>query len=270
MRKIITLAAVLAFTVACNTAKTNTDKTNAKMEVTSATLLEGSWKLDFMDEIASQGKDLKTLFPGKTPGLTFDVKQKSVHGNDGCNNINGMYEVKNGNEIKIGDKLASTMMACNGVSDRAFYDALTRTNKFDSNGNQLVFLADDVVVMRFVKQKATLEGTWVLEKIQTKDRSAKTIDMRFPMKKPTLTFENQRVSGNTGCNNLTASYKATESALEISGTAITRMMCEGVEEYVFTSALDQVKKYRFEDGKLILSSDDNLDLMTFGSLVQPR
>lgn len=270
MRKMITLAAVLAFTVACNTTKTNTDKTNPKMEATSATLLEGSWKLDFIDETASQGKDLKTLFPGKTPGLTFDANQKRVHGNDGCNNINGTYEIKNGNEIKIGDKLASTLMACDGVSDRAFYDALTRTNKFDSNGNQLVFLTDDVVVMRFIKQNTTLEGTWVLEKIQTKDRSAKTIDMRFPMKKPTLTFENQRVSGNTGCNNLSASYKATENTLEISGAAITRMMCEGVEEHVFTSALEQVRKYRFEEGKLILSSEDNLDLMTFGNLVQPK
>ena len=265
MKKNILLVAILAFTVACNTTKKSTSTPNETVEMSTSEEkdLQGSWNLDFIDSATTNGKQIKDLFPQGMPNLTFNTSEHTVSGTDGCNRINGAYEVKNNNEINIGDKLASTMMACQNVGDRVFIQALSKTTKFTITDGKLVFLADDVVVMRFTQDEVSLDGTWELVHIQTKDRSAKGIDMRFPGKTPELTFDGDRLSGNTGCNSLNSTFKIDGNAIDLGGMAMTRMFCEGVEEHVFTAAINEVKKFRIEGDTLVLSNNDAMDLMTF-------
>ena len=263
MKKSILLVAILAVTVSCNTfKKSTTTGNNTEMTTANEKDLQGNWTLDFIDPATANGKSLKEMFPQKLPSLNFNTADYTVHGNNGCNTINGSYEIKKGNQIKIGDRIASTMMACEGVEDYTFNQALQKFSKFTISDGKLVFLADDIVIMRFVKEEVSLKGTWELIKIQTKDRSAKGIDMRFPIKTPELTFNGERLSGNTGCNNISTIFTTNGDAIELGAIAMTRMFCEGVEENVFTAAINDVKKYRIEGDTLILSNADAMDLLT--------
>lgn len=265
MKKSILLVAILAFTVACNTTKktSTTNKETTEMTATSEKQLQGNWSLDFIDSTTSNGKKLHEMFPNKLPSLNFNTSDSTIYGSDGCNRISGSYEVKNGNQISIGDKLASTMMACQGVEDYAFNQTLLKATKFTISDGKLLLLSDDVVIMRFVKEQSTLEGSWELIKIQTKDRSAKGIDMRFPLKTPELTFNGEQLSGNTGCNNISSTFKTNGDSIEFGGIAMTKMFCEGVEEHVFTDAINAVKKFRIDGEQLVLSNNDSMDLLTF-------
>lgn len=265
MKKGILLLAIMAFTVACNTTKKTTTKTDETVEITNVTEeeLQGNWTLDFIDSANQKGKKLNEMFPNKLPNLNFNTSDSTVYGSDGCNRISGSYEVKNGNEISIGDKLASTMMACQGVEDHAFNQTLSKATKFTISDGKLLFLSDDVVIMRFVKEQSNIEGTWELVKIQTKDRSTKGIDMRFPLKTPELTFNGEQLSGNTGCNNISSTFKSSGDSIEFGAIAMTKMFCEGVEEHVFTDAINAVKKFRIDGDYLVLSNNDSMDLLTF-------
>ena len=264
MKKSILMVAILAFTVACNTTKNKTESTKTtEVTVTNKEDLQGGWTLEFMDSTTANGKKLNEMFPNKLPNLNFNTADSTVFGTDGCNRISGGYEVKNDNQIIIGDKLASTMMACNGVDDYAFKQALSKATKFTISDGKLLLLSDDIVIMRFGKEQSTLEGTWELVHIQTRDRSAKGIDMRFPLKTPTLTFNGEQLSGNTGCNNISSTFKTNGNSIDLGGIAMTKMFCEGVEEHVFTEAINAVKKFRIDGEHLILSNDDSMDLLTF-------
>ena len=49
----------------------------------------------------------------KQPFIAFDVKKKTIHGNAGCNLINGGFETSASNAKSISfPGVASTMMAC--------------------------------------------------------------------------------------------------------------------------------------------------------------
>lgn len=114
--------------------------------------LEGSWVLNAMTTPSAGGKAVKELFKEKTPTLTFKTKEHHVEGNNGCNGIGGSYESNEGNSIKIGDKLISTMMHCEGVAYNEFMEALKTVTSFDIQNNELYFISGDIVVLKFTKQ----------------------------------------------------------------------------------------------------------------------
>ena len=88
-----------------------------------------------------------------TPFLEFNAAGKRVHGNAGCNIINGDYSQGKGTEasLKFGDML-STMMACpDGNTERKILDAIGKVAKykvnkdgtaslFDTSGNEVLKL----------------------------------------------------------------------------------------------------------------------------------
>lgn len=114
--------------------------------------LEGSWVLNAMTTPSAGGKTVKELFKDKTPTLTFKTKEQQVEGNNGCNGIGGAYESKTGNSIKIGDKLVSTMMHCEGVAYNEFMEALKTVTSFDIQNKELYFISGDTIVLKFTKQ----------------------------------------------------------------------------------------------------------------------
>lgn len=69
-------------------------------------LVEKYWKLiEIMGQPIKEGELAKDAF------LTFKVEGNRVHGNAGCNTINGTYTVESGHRIKF-SRMASTMMMC--------------------------------------------------------------------------------------------------------------------------------------------------------------
>lgn len=153
MKKSLLVAVCGAFllTVGCKTAQNAQQKSEHTMSQKGESL-EGTWELATITTPETSGKSLTELYPNKIPMLVFETKEKKVYGNDGCNNLSGVYDIKSDNGIKIGDKLASTLMFCNGVADRAFMDGLNSVTKFDIQGDELLLISGDIVVMKFVKQ----------------------------------------------------------------------------------------------------------------------
>ena len=230
---------------------------------TSSNSLLGKWELDYI--ATNDGKSLADSYPMGAPYLNF-ISNSLLNGSDGCNTLNGTVSVS-GNEITFGN-LATTMKACQGVNDYAFNSKLKGKLKYSISDETLTLIQGDVAVMRF-KKPTSLNGTWVLEEFIGTDRSAKTLDQRFPNKKPTVTFENGKISGSNGCNNLTGGYVAIGKTIKMGNIATTRMLCDGVDENAFNSRFNAVNSYEIVNGKLVLYAN-GVKTMTFGNLKQPR
>ncbi len=122
----------------------------AKFNAAETSKLSGNWELNYISgrRIAFEG-----LYPGKKPQLTFiPGKTDEVDGHTSCNSFSSKLTV-DGNKINITAPTAMTKMACEGEGETAFLDMLKKVNKYDiSEGNSLVFLTDDIVVMRFSRK----------------------------------------------------------------------------------------------------------------------
>ena len=81
----------------------------------------------------------------KTPFIAFDIAQKRVHGNAGCNIVNGGFSQEEGkaNSLKF-SQMISTMMACPDMdTERQILEALGKVTSFSLNQEQAVALLDE-------------------------------------------------------------------------------------------------------------------------------
>lgn len=81
----------------------------------------------------------------------------------------------------------------------------------------------------------------------------------FNMEIPYITFtEDDRVSGNTGCNNFSGAYSnlTDKGTIAFSKIIATKMYCNGVPENEFLKALDQVNGIKKNKEELILLDND--------------
>lgn len=69
--------------------------------------------------------------------LLFENEAVRFYGNNGCNAINGAYEIEEGNRIRFGN-IASTMMACPTMeNERIFNDILKEVDNYSIADGQL-------------------------------------------------------------------------------------------------------------------------------------
>ena len=183
----ITFVAVMAagFLSSCSTIANPITNNQASNEG-----ILGKWELDYI--MTQDGKSLAEAYPMGAPYLNF-VSNKMLNASDGCNTLNGGVTIE-GNQITFGNMM-STMKACQNVEDSNFSSKLNGKLKYSISDNKLLLIQGDIVIMTFVRP-GTLAGSWELEEFIGKDRSAKSVDDRFPNHKPTLTFQNNKVSGN--------------------------------------------------------------------------
>ncbi|MBO6212677.1 Heat shock protein HslJ [Algoriella xinjiangensis] len=243
----ISFAAILAtgFLSSCSTV-TNPISNNQ----TSKDSVLGRWELDYI--MTEGGKSLSDAYPMGVPYLDF-VSNKMLNASDGCNTMGGGITIE-GNQITFGNMM-STMKACEGVQDTNFKSKLQGKLSYAVDGDTMTLIQGDIAIMRF-KRAGTLAGTWELEEFIGRDRSAKSLDDRFPNQKPTLTFQNNLVSGNDGCNNLTGGFVAVGNSLTVKNIATTRMACQGVDSDAFGERFNNVNKYEIQNGKLVLYAND--------------
>ncbi len=98
-----------------------------------------------------------------------------------------------------------------------------------------------------------LEGKWYLQIVTVNDSSNnRTPEIQFDTKQ-------NRFSGTTGCNQMSGSFIATDSSLHISDKMITtRMFCPGYDELSFLQNLLKIDGYHFKNGRLILTSKNDV------------
>lgn len=99
--------------------------------------INGEWKISKVDGAAVEVAD-------KTPFLSFNVAESAVHGNGGCNIINGSFSQEEGNpsSLKFGHMI-STMMAGPGMeTERKVLTAMNKVASFVLNEDGTLSLMD--------------------------------------------------------------------------------------------------------------------------------
>jgi heat shock protein HslJ len=129
----------------------------------------------------------------------------------------------------------------------------------------VALVSADQPAVRPVAQAVTLEGPrWILISYAGKD--GKTIET-LPGTQLSAQFENGRVSGSAGCNNYSASYKATGNKLTISQPVSTMMACLEQDimeqEAAYLANLQAAASYRITGDQLIIASAKGATVLTF-------
>lgn len=99
--------------------------------------INGEWKISKVEGAAVEVAD-------KTPFLSFNVAENAVHGNGGCNIINGSFSQEEGNpsSLKFGHMI-STMMAGPGMeTERKVLAAMNKVASFVLNEDGTLSLMD--------------------------------------------------------------------------------------------------------------------------------
>lgn len=99
--------------------------------------INGEWKISKVEGTAVEVAD-------KTPFLSFNVAENAVHGNGGCNIINGSFSQEEGNpsSLKFGHMI-STMMAGPGMeTERKVLAAMNKVASFVVNEDGTLSLMD--------------------------------------------------------------------------------------------------------------------------------
>lgn len=106
-----------------------------------------------------------------------------------------------------------------------------------------------------------LAGNW---KLSLFPASNKTFAETFNQRTPELNFnvEDQRVTGNTGCNSLSGTFNASGNTLNFNGDLITtKMACANYDEAAFLQALNRINSYRFTKDQLELMHDKTVEMV---------
>ncbi|WP_291557531.1 META domain-containing protein [Bacteroides sp.] len=99
--------------------------------------INGEWKISKVEGAAVEVAD-------KTPFLSFNVAENAVHGNGGCNIINGSFSQEEGNpsSLKFGHMI-TTMMAGPGMeTERKVFGAINKVASFVLNEDGTLSLMD--------------------------------------------------------------------------------------------------------------------------------
>ena len=98
--------------------------------------------------------------------------------------------------------------------------------------------------------KAGLQGKWFLIPVLASDTGAGRV--------PTIVFDiaHGHFSGNTGCNSMRGSFRATDSTIVFDERIITtKMFCVGYNENTFLKNLIRCDGYKIKNGRLILMAE---------------
>ena len=111
----------------------------------------------------------------------------------------------------------------------------------------LAFIVSACSVKGKTTSLALNDTHWVLEQINGQPVMNDNL--------PTLSFRgDQEVGGNASCNTFFGTYVLKDDTVTITGLGHTEMGCVGVmdQETAYLAALESVKTFRIEDGKLLL------------------
>ncbi|MPR35894.1 META domain-containing protein [Cytophagaceae bacterium SJW1-29] len=127
------------------------DLNNTNSETGNApTPLEGTWEANY---VMGSPTPFAELYPNKKPALVFDLAEKRVSGNTGCNQFSGPL-VRDGKKIQFSDQMTMTRMFCPGGGETLFLKTLNSVNSYaiSPDGTTLSLIGGDVALMRLTKK----------------------------------------------------------------------------------------------------------------------
>jgi heat shock protein HslJ len=210
-----------------------------------------------------------TAPPTPTITLNFDSNGR-VGGSDGCNQYQGSYTIS-GSAFKISGDLMGTMMACpDDIETRAgnYREALSRAATFELENSQLR-LSDAAgrLLVSFVPTIGSVAGTdW--EVVAYNNGKQGVVSVITGTQITGRFGDDDRVTGNAGCNEYFASYELGDGTLRIGPTGATRMFCaepEGAmeQEALYLDALQSAATFQLDSDTLQLRTASGALAVTF-------
>ncbi|WP_455674228.1 META domain-containing protein [Phocaeicola sp.] len=229
--------------------------------------LNGEWNITEVDG--------QKISAGKAPFIGFDVAQKRIYGNSGCNRMMGTFEA---DSLKPGvlsfGQIGSTRMMCPDMkTEQSVLGALGKVKSYEtvSDEPEVIALcaADGQQVMKLEKQVQTpvslsdLSGEWAIELVNGK-KIVGTAEVA-----PFIGFntDESRIYGNVGCNTINGALtqdEDTPNSLHFANIATTMMMCPDMAtETEVLNALNETKSFSMtKDGKVVLLGEGGNELLT--------
>ncbi|MEA1873833.1 MAG: copper resistance protein NlpE N-terminal domain-containing protein [Bacteroidota bacterium] len=129
-------------------------------------------------------------------------------------------------------------------------------------------LAEMYELRKVANMELLLDRYWKLTMINGKSIDAK----HLPQKEAYLVFnDDQRISGNTGCNSLSADYKLpVDGKIEISKIITTKMACAKIDyEADLILALKAATSYRITDSVLLIFNEEQNQRLKYVEAEKP-
>lgn len=117
--------------------------------VTSVSNIAGEWTIEQIN-----GSAIDKKAGDSVPFLGFDVKDKRVYGNTGCNSLTGILKI-DANNIDFGNMGCTRMMCANMGNEQKVLNALNQVKKFNLNahGNLVLTNNNGKEIILLVKKK---------------------------------------------------------------------------------------------------------------------
>ncbi len=193
------------------------------------------------------------------PALYFESSKHRFYGNNGCNTINGTFDITSENHLKLTD-IATTMMLCPDAQfEYKINQALNQIYEYE-----LVVKGQDSflnfksykggVVMTLHRSDNTfIDGAWQVMAVNG-DRMAVNDDMRL-----ILDVTEGKVHGNVGCNivngNVLVDSEQT-SSIQFTSLMTSRMTCpDQALETALLLALENVTSWRKDGNTHVILTD---------------
>jgi heat shock protein HslJ len=202
------------------------------------------------------------LLAGSTISAMFTQDGK-ISGSAGCNRYMGSYQIS-GSTISISSTLATTMMMCESSlmnQETAYLKALQEAKSYSIKADQLSLMdTDGKGLVTYQAQSQGLAGTsWEVTAYNNGKQAVTSV-----LAGTTLTAdfgEDGTLTGSSGCNSYSGSYKVDGKNISIGPLVSTKMYCgepAGVmdQETQFLLALESAKTYSVEGNALELRTQD--------------
>lgn len=249
--KMIVLAVISLAIASCNTTKKTVQVASpVKVKTPSLTnaavhkILYGEWIVYKVGTQIVSGNDRPyIIFDGSdNPESTNMVK---TYANDGCNIINGVYEITPGGKMERASEFISTMRLCpDAPYEMGMSLAMNEVKKFDLDkiGNDYLLSmknASDSVLMVLRRYDLNfINGAWSVTSVNG-DAVPADAGIKLVIDTP-----EQKIHGNVGCNTMNGSIVINpdrQNSMRFTDIATTRMTCPQIAlEQKILQALSKV------------------------------
>jgi len=193
-----------------------------------------------------------------------------LFGSAGCNRYMGSWETGDDNELTL-EPGGTSMMACDQPimdQEAAFLEALAATTTFDLERDELeLYNAEGKQVAEFQKLHPAqlLHTQWEVTALNNGQQGIVPV-LEGTTLMALFETEDDRLSGQSGCNTFTTSFSRDGDEITIETPALTLMACDQPvmdQESQFLQALEQAHTYELGHETLYLRAEDGALLVMF-------
>lgn len=224
----------------------------------SKKILDGEWT------IAEVGG--KKVTGEERPYINFSTSENRIYGSNGCNIINGGFQVEPGNLLSFGE-IISTMKACaDAPFETAINQGLSKVYSYavEKRGHEYYLNLYDaghhkLMVLR-KHNMDYLNGAWRVEAVNNKDINRDDVELVIDI--PEL-----KLHGNSGCNILNGALwidPDKTNSIQFQQIATTRMMCDEASMDIERSllvALEEVESAKKKSNKVFMYDKDGHEVI---------